>query len=250
VTSLHPSVHDFEMMKAHLELLHAGRTVRLRGYDHADGTFGAMRTVEPRPVVLVRGLLGFPTTELRKAYDLAVFLAPEPDLLFRWKLRRDVRSRGYREAEVLNYIASHLLDSKEFVLPQGERADLVVRYALPDPEAPDTEITASLTLRRRAAEALHQSLSTLDRFGDAVAMEENGDDVVLHLYPGLPREEVDAWALERFPHTYDPALVGRYQTDEDERISRPMLAFVEVMIARLSQKLPREEHGVREPSAA
>src|SRR4051794_7072983 len=107
LTALHPSVHNFPLMQEHLQLLGRGRPVRNRCYDHTDGTFGAARTVEPNEVVLVRGLLGFPSDELRAVYDLAVFLQPEPELLFRWKLRRDVKTRGYTEAEVLKRIAGH-----------------------------------------------------------------------------------------------------------------------------------------------
>jgi phosphoribulokinase len=67
LTSLDPKVHDFELMHAHLRLLRAGRSVRVRSYEHADGTFGGTRTIVPREVVLVRGLLGFPSDELRQA---------------------------------------------------------------------------------------------------------------------------------------------------------------------------------------
>jgi uridine kinase len=239
LTALSPAVHDFEMMHSHLQLLRAGRSVRIRSYEHADGSFGAMRTIEPSDVVLVRGLLGFPTEEFREAYDLGVFLAPEPELLFRWKLRRDVRSRGYRETEVLNYIARHLLDSKEFVLPQAERADLVVRYEIPEWDAPDDQLRTTLVLRRTAAEALSNALASLDRFGSATTIEHDGDSVLLRLGPDLPRSEVDAWAHERFPETYDPDRIGQIETDDGELTSHAQLAFVELLIARLTQKLRR-----------
>jgi phosphoribulokinase len=239
LTSLGPAMHNFELMQAHLQLLRAGRPIRLRSYEHADGTFGAMRTVEPRDVVLVRGLLGFPTEELRRAYDLAVFLDPEPELLFRWKLRRDVRSRGYREADVLKYIVAHLLDSKEFVVPQASRADLVVRHRLPQPDAPDSQVQTSLLLRRTVAETLQNALASLDRFGEAVRLEEQESDVVLDLRGELPRAEVDAFARERFPATYDPARIGCFQRDDGGVENRATLAFIEVLIARLTQKLRR-----------
>ncbi|HEU0053284.1 MAG TPA: hypothetical protein VFQ39_08905, partial [Longimicrobium sp.] len=101
MTALNPAVHNLNLMGEHLQLFRRGRPVRNRSYEHTDGTFGSIRTVEPNEVVIVRGLLGFPTDELRGMYDLAVFLQPEPELLFRWKLRRDVKARGYTEAEVL-----------------------------------------------------------------------------------------------------------------------------------------------------
>jgi len=239
LTALSPAVHDFELMHSHLQLLRGGRSVRMRSYEHSDGSFGSMRTIEPSDVVLVRGLLGFPTEELRRAYDLGVFLSPEPELLFRWKLRRDVRSRGYRETEVLNYIARHLLDSKEFVLPQAERADLVVRYELPEWDAPDEQLRTTMVLRRTAAEALSNALASLHRFGSATTIEHDGDTVLLRLGPDLPRDEVDAWARERFPETYQPDRIGQIQTDDDETRFHAQLAFVELLIARLTQKLRR-----------
>jgi uridine kinase len=250
VTALHPTVHDFPLMQEHLRLLGRGRPVRNRRYDHSDGTFGAIRTIDPRDVVLVRGLMGFPNEELRSAYDLAVFLAPEPELLFRWKLRRDVKTRGYTEAEVLKRIARHLLDSKQYVLPQADRADLVVRYEIPEWDAPDSEVRATLTLRRNAAEAVRCNGIT-HRFGGHVEFEEGDDDeFVVRLGPGLPCEMVDAWAADRFGDTFQPEALGRFM-DEDGNDSRLVpLAFAQVLIADLTQKLRRTAGAGRETLVA
>lgn len=243
LTALNPQVHNVGLMQEHLSLLRQGRPIRNRSYSHADGTFGANRMIQPREVVLARGLLGFPNDQLKAAFDLAVFLCPDPDLLFRWKLRRDVQSRGYTEAEVLSHIARHLLDSKQFVLPQAERADLVVRYQIPDPEASDAQVATSLVLRRRAAEALREAIPSLDRFRDSVRVERNGEEVRVHLAPELPRVEVDRWALERFPDTYAPDQVGACLDEQGSTACRVHLAFVETLIVRLSQKLRRDGAG-------
>ena len=242
LTALNPKVHNLELVGEHLQLLRRGRPIRNRSYDHSNGTFGPMRSVEPRDVVLVRGLLGFPTDELRALYDLAVFLWPEPELLFRWKLRRDVHSRGYTEAEVLKTIAQHLLDAKEFVLPQAERADLVVRYEIADPDAPDSEVRTALIARRRAMAEIQGSLHSLDGFGERIRVEQRDGELVLELAPELAQGEVDAWALERFPETYTPGgQPGRYLDEHGGRSYRAQLAFIEVLIARLTQKLRRVE---------
>jgi phosphoribulokinase len=248
VTALNPSVHDFPLMQEHLRLLGRGRPVRNRRYDHSDGTFGPIRTVDPSDVVLVRGLLGFPNDELRAAYDLAVFLQPEPELLFRWKLRRDVKTRGYTEAEVLKRIARHLLDSKEYVLPQAERADLVVRYEIPEWDAPDSEVRATLTLRRNAAEAVRCNGIT-HRFDGHVEFEEGPDSLTVRLEPGLSSERVDEWAAERFSDTFRPELLGRFMDDEGNDGRLEPLAFTQVLIADLTQKL-RRKATVREAVAA
>lgn len=241
LTALSPMVHNLSLMQEHLQMLRRGRPVRNRRYDHTDGTFGPPQTLEPEEVVVVRGLLGFPTEELRSCYDMTVFLYPEPELLFRWKLRRDTKSRGYSEAEVLKHIARHLLDSKLYVLPQADRADLVVRYEVLEWEAPDTEVRTSLVLRRAAAETVRRD-GIDGRFGEHVRLEEedgDGGGLIVRIDNALPAEQVDAWGAERFPDTYDSARFGLYQ-DEDGGEGRLVpLAFVQLLIAELTQKLRR-----------
>jgi phosphoribulokinase len=240
MTALNPAVHNVTLMQEHLNLLRNGRVVRNRRYDHTDGTFGGMRTVEPREVVLVRGLLGFPSEELRAAYDLAVFLLPEPELLFRWKLRRDVKTRGYTEAEVLKSIAQHLLDSKEYVIPQAERADLVVRYEIPEWDAPDSEVRAILHLRRAAAEAVRTN-GIAGRFAEGVRLEEGETEgeLVVHVSKELSAAAVDAWGNDRFPETYSAAATGAFMDETGAEGRLVPMAFTQLLIADLAQKLRR-----------
>jgi uridine kinase len=245
VTSLHPTVHNLSLMQEHLQLFRRGRPVRMRAYDHSDGTFGAIRTVEPNEVVIVRGLLGFPNDDLRAAYDLAVFVQPEPELLFRWKLRRDVKERGYTEAEVLKHIAAHLLDSKQYVLPQAERADLVIRYEIPEWDAPDTEVRATLVLRRAAAEAV-RSNGVCERFGGQVCTEEEDGGLAVRVPHDLPIEAVDEWAAERFPDTFTPGQTGRFLMEDGGEGRLVPLAFTQVMVADLTQKLRRRAGAAQE----
>jgi uridine kinase len=239
LTALNPMVHNLSLVQEHLNLLRRGRPVRNRSYDHTDGTFGPLRVLEPEEVVIVRGLLGFPTEELRAAYDLAAFLYPEPELLFRWKLRRDTRSRGYSEAEVLKSIARHLVDSKIYVLPQADRADLVVRYEVPDFDAPDTDVRTTLTLRRAAADAV-RSNGIAGRLGEHGRVEEGEEgELIVRIDSTLPQEVVDAWGRERFPDTYASAGYGTYQGDENDDGRLVPLAFTQLLIADLAQKLRR-----------
>jgi phosphoribulokinase len=242
VTALSPTVHNTPLIHEHLQLLRRGRPIRNRSYEHANGTFGPIRVIEPREIVMVRGLLGYPTDELRGLYHLAVFLHPEPELLFRWKLRRDVRSRGYTEAEVLKSIAHHLLDSKQYVLPQAERADLVVRHELPDWEAPDSMILTSLLLRRGVA-SLARRHALFSELGGRVTQQEQGEEVRLDISNELTVEEVDGWARTQFPATYSPERVGYYTDEVGERVRRPPLALVEVLIASLTEILRPAAQG-------
>jgi energy-coupling factor transporter ATP-binding protein EcfA2 len=49
-TALNPIVHNFPLIQEHLQLLRQGRPIRNRSYEHANGTFGAIRTIEPREI--------------------------------------------------------------------------------------------------------------------------------------------------------------------------------------------------------
>lgn len=249
MTALNPAVHNFPLVLEHLQLLRRGRPVRSRSYEHRDGTFGPLRVIEPKDVVLVRGLLGYPTPALRAAYDLTVFLDPEPDLLFRWKLRRDVRTRGYTEAEVLKNIAQHLLDSKEYVRPQAELADVVVRYEVEEWDAPDSEVRTSIVLRREAA-AVVAGGSCFDAQLPGVKLEEEGEELVVRLGPELDRAEVEAWGRKIFPAATEWERVGQCQAEEEEGSAlRAPMAFVQILVACLTQKL-RSDSGAERQTAA
>ena len=234
VTALNPVVHNLALMQEHLRLLRQGRPIRNRSYSHTNGTFGPIRMIEANDIVLVRGLLGFPTRELQNLYDLAVFLQPEPELLFRWKLRRDVLFRGYAEADVLKSIANHLLDAKEYVLPQAERAHLFVHYELPDWEAPDSTVLTTLRFRREAAEFCRDGTM----FGELpVERSEEGDEVVVKIPADVSAEVVDTWASQRLPESYDPTATGAYFDEEGQPQRRASLAVVEVLIADLATRM-------------
>ena len=248
MTALNPAVHNFPLMLEHLQLLRRGRPVRIRSYEHRDGTFGPVRVIEPKDVVVVRGLLGYPTPALRAAYDLAVFLDPEPDLLFRWKLRRDVRTRGYTEAEVLKNIAQHLLDSKEYVRPQAELADVVVRHEVEEWDAPDSAVRTSVILRRAAA-AVVGGGACFDAQLPGVQLEGQGEELVVRLGPELDYAAVEAWGRTLFPAAEEWEKVGQCQAEEEGSALRAPVAFVQILLACLAQKLRSGSAQERQPAA-
>ena len=66
----------------------------------------------------------------------------------------------------------------------------------------------------------------------------------------LPQEVVDAWGQERFPETYASASYGMYQGDEGDAGRLVPLAFTQLLIADLAQKLRRPPRGPRSPHRA
>jgi phosphoribulokinase len=146
ITALHPDCNHFELMGQHMRLLRHGETIFKPVYDHSDGTFGRPEFVVPRDIVLVHGLHALYTAELRQQWDVSVFLDPDPDLRIEWKIKRDTAKRGYQREEVLQQLEHRRHDSETYVMPQRERADMVIAF-YPGPDWAQTKDSSRLNVR-------------------------------------------------------------------------------------------------------
>ena len=119
-------------------------------YDHQTGSLVRPEYVNPREFVIVEGLLGCHTAAMRAFYDVKVFLDPPEDLRQLWKIKRDTAKRGYTPEQVLAELEKREADSRDFIRPQREFADIVVRFS-PDDGAPidgtDSHLNVHLVLR-------------------------------------------------------------------------------------------------------
>jgi phosphoribulokinase len=79
----------------------------------------------------MEGLLGFHTPVMRQFYDVKVFLEPPEDLRYVWKIKRDTSTRGYTPSQVLDELEKREMDSRDFIQPQRQYADIVVQFYPP-----------------------------------------------------------------------------------------------------------------------
>jgi phosphoribulokinase len=95
ITPLHPDCNHMDVMAQHLAHLRAGEPFLKPVYRHEDGTFGPLVRIDPKQFAVVDGLLGYYTDELRRLYDVRLFLAPPEELRRQWKgsCRRRARTR-------------------------------------------------------------------------------------------------------------------------------------------------------------
>jgi phosphoribulokinase len=145
-------------------------------YDHTTGSLVRPDYVEPREFVIVEGLLGFHTAAMRQFYDVKVYLDPPEELRRLWKIKRDTTKRGYTAEQVLAELAVREADSAEFIRPQREFADIVVRFYPDCGAAADrsaSHLSVHLVLRPTIP---HPDLSYLDRGGAAGVRLELGRD--------------------------------------------------------------------------
>ena len=150
ITALHPDCNHLDLIAQHVALLRRGETIFKPVYDHTDGTFGPPEFVTPRPVVLIHGLHGLFTPELRRQWDVSVFLDPDPELRIAWKIKRDTSKRGYTREEVLEQLEHRRHDSETYVMPQRRWADMVISFFPPSDYATaqdNTRLNVRVTVR-------------------------------------------------------------------------------------------------------
>lgn len=180
ITPLDPDCNYLDIVAQDLAHLRAGEAILKPVYRHADGTFGAPVYIAPARFVVIEGLLGYFSEEMRAVYDVRVFLGPPEDLRRKWKVQRDCSRRGYTTDQVLSELDRRESDSEEFIRPQQRYADIVVSF-IPDDARDQEHLDARLVLRSTLQ---HPELgSFVDDDGGGVSMSERGDEVHLTI-PG------------------------------------------------------------------
>lgn len=124
----HPDAIEVPLLLEHLRELLAGRTIQRPVYDFA-AYARSERTVavEPRPVLMVEGILIFVDAQLRELMDVKVFVDTDADLRFIRRLMRDVAERGRTVENVVSqYLSTVRPMHIAFVEPTKRYADLIV----------------------------------------------------------------------------------------------------------------------------
>jgi uridine kinase len=148
----HPNSLESELMTAHILRLKQWEAVDIPVYDFSIHT----RTdktirVDPRPVILVEGILIFSEPALRKLFDVKIFVDTDPDIRFIRRLERDITERGRTTDMVVNqYMATVRPMHLEFVEPSKRYAHVII------PEGGLNEVAMDMIIAR--IEALLQKM--------------------------------------------------------------------------------------------
>ena len=124
----HPDAFDTELLINHLEGLRAQEAIEQPIYDYAthsrrSDTFH----VEPRPVIIVEGILVFVNSKLRGLMDMKIFVDTDPDIRFIRRLDRDVHERGRTLESVISQYTSTVRPMHlQFVEPSKRYADIII----------------------------------------------------------------------------------------------------------------------------
>jgi len=124
----HPDALESELLAAHLDALCAGQPAAVPVYDFATHTrTKETRRVDPKPVILVEGILVFVEKALRDRFDIKVYVDADADLRFIRRLQRDIAERGRTmESVIAQYLSTVRLMHLEFVEPSKRYADVII----------------------------------------------------------------------------------------------------------------------------
>jgi uridine kinase len=90
-----PDALDNAALASDLLALKSGHAAVCPQYDFATHTRRAEgRSVDPRPIVIVEGILIFAVPSLRDAFDLRLFVDTDDDIRLLRRIRRDIEERG------------------------------------------------------------------------------------------------------------------------------------------------------------
>lgn len=132
----HPDSIDSEMLMNHLKRLRLGQSIEMPVYDFKTHTRSdQFDFIEPKPVVLVEGILIFAETRVLDLLDVRVFVDTPDDIRFIRRLQRDINERGRTvESVIAQYFATVRPMHYEFVESSKRHADIII------PEGAKTEI--------------------------------------------------------------------------------------------------------------
>lgn len=139
----HPDAFETDLLCRHLKMLANGQAVEVPVYDYTIHNRASSTTrVEPKPVIVLEGILLFSDEELRSMMDLKIFVDTDADERILRRIVRDTRERGRTlESVIKQYLATVKPMHDAFVEPYKRYADVIVPGGGDNPAALDMIIT-------------------------------------------------------------------------------------------------------------
>ena len=124
----HPDSLDNHLFIQHLKMLQANQPIERPVYDFTvhRRTSETIRIL-PRPIILVDGILIFAEPELRKFFDVKIYVDTADDIRFIRRLQRDINERGRTVPSVIEQYQKTVRPMhRDFVEPSKRYADVII----------------------------------------------------------------------------------------------------------------------------
>ena len=140
----HPEALESELLAEHLRLLRTGEAIEVPSYDFvAHLRRSETRRVEPRPIIIVEGIMTLAVAAIREHLDLKIFVDTDADIRVLRRIRRDIEHRGRSFHEIRDqYYDTVRPMHLEYVEPSKRFADLII------PEGGDNRVALEVIVAR------------------------------------------------------------------------------------------------------
>lgn len=124
----HPDALETKLLIKHIKLLISGQSVNVPIYNFVKYTrTRRFKSISPRRVIIVEGILVLANPKLRALFDLKIFLEADADLRLARRVQRDVLDRGRKIDSVIDqYFKTVKPMHFQFVEPSKSYADIIV----------------------------------------------------------------------------------------------------------------------------
>jgi uridine kinase len=124
----HPDSIEWSLLEKHLIQLANGKSILCPNYSYVKQTrVLPLIPVEPRPVILLDGLLSLSMPNIRKHADSAIYIDTPIDICLARKIKRDIEKRGRTLAQsTRQYLTMTRPMYYEYVLPSRQFADFIL----------------------------------------------------------------------------------------------------------------------------
>lgn len=125
----HPNSVDFELLIKDLKELKAGKSIEQPVYSYITCARSTTETVhvEPASIIIVEGILIFTNEELRKMFDILIFVDADADDRLGRVIQRDIEERGKTVQQVLKRYQETVKPMHlQFIEPSKRYADIIV----------------------------------------------------------------------------------------------------------------------------
>lgn len=124
----HPSSLEFDLLAKHLQELKEDKSIEEPTYSYLTCTRNKeTKTVEPRKVVIVEGILVLTDPVLRDMFNIKLFVYADDDVRLSRVIQRDIVERGRTVKTVLErYDATVKPMHQQFIEPSKKYADLII----------------------------------------------------------------------------------------------------------------------------
>ena len=123
-----PAAFETDLMARHLDALRRGEAIDCPVYDYTiHNRSDEVVRIEPKPVIIVEGILIFADEALRELMDIRIFVDTDADVRLCRRIKRDVNKRGRTLESVLTQYQQTVKPMHErYVEPSKKYANLVV----------------------------------------------------------------------------------------------------------------------------